>query len=156
MYSDRMEGHAMMIKTAASWALAVVLGSTLLLTSAGQASAKGWLDRLQTKLELTDDQMKAFRELHDRDAGKQRQFFRALHQAQVDLRRLALNNADPAVIQQKTAEVEGLLAQGVQLRVQRLQEIAPLLTQEQRDRLAQLPPGPGMWRAPHGNPGPRS
>ena len=141
----------MRIKTATSWALAAVLGGTLLLTSAGQASAQGWLERLQTKLELTDDQMKGIQEIYGRDAENQRQLFRVMHQKQVELRRLALNNADATVIQQKTAEVEGLLAQGLQLRVRRLQEIAPLLTPEQRDRFAQLSPGPWMRRAPHGS-----
>jgi Spy/CpxP family protein refolding chaperone len=146
----------MTMKTAASWALAVALGSTLLLTSAGPASAKGWLDRLQTKLELTDDQKTAIKEIYSRDTENQRQLFRALRQAQSDLRRLALSNADPTAVQQKTAEVEGLLAQGLQLRVRRLQEIAPLLTAEQRDRLAQLPAGPPMRRAPHRHAEPRS
>ena len=145
----------MMIKTAASWALAVVLGSTVLLTSAGPASARGWLERLQTKLELTDDQMKAIQEIYDRDAETQRQLFQTLRQAQVDLVRLALNNADAAVIQQKGAEVAGLLGQSLQLRMRRLQEIAPLLTPEQRDRFTQLPQAPWMPRSPHGHPGSR-
>ena len=145
----------MMIKTAASWALAVVLGSTVLLTSAGPASARGWLERLQTKLELTDDQMKAIQEIYDRDAETQRQLFRTLRQAQVDLVRLALNNADAAVVQQKGAEVTGLLGQSLQLRMRRLQEIAPLLTPEQRDRFTQLPQAPWMQRSPHGHPGSR-
>jgi Spy/CpxP family protein refolding chaperone len=144
----------MLTKTAASWALAVVLGGSVLLTSAGQASAQGWLERLQTKLELTDDQTKAIQEIYGRDAENQRQLVQALRQAQSDLGRLALNNADATVIQQKAAEVEGLIAQGLQLRVRRLQEIAPLLTPEQRDRLAQLPSAPWMRRAPHGHSAP--
>lgn len=144
----------MRIRTAASWALAVVLGSTLLVTAAGQASAQGWLDRLQTKLELSDDQTKAIQEIYGRDAASQRQIFQALRQAQSDLGRLALNNGDATAIQQKAAEVEGLLAQGLQLRVRHLQEIAPLLTPEQRDRFAQLSSGSPWMRRPHGHPAP--
>jgi len=146
----------MVIKTAASWMAVVALGATVLASPAGTASAgpgspHGWLERLQTKLELNDDQMKAIQEIYARDAETQRQLFRSLHQAQTDLRRLALNNADPTLIQQKETEVAGLLAQGLQLRVRHLQEIAPLLTQEQRDRLAQFH---AMPRHPHGQPAP--
>jgi len=150
----------MRIKTAASWAAALALGGTMLLNPIGPASAEpgshhGWLERLQTKLQLNDDQMKAIQEIYARDAETQRNLFRSMHQAQTELRQLALNNADPKAIQQKEAEVAGLLAQGLQLRVQHLQQIAPMLSQEQRDRLAQLHAMP--WRrGPHGRPGPGS
>ena len=146
----------MTMKSVASWALVAVLGSAVLLTSADPASARGWLDRLQTKLELNDDQMKAIQAIHDRDKDTQRQLFQAMHQAQADLRRMALNNADATAIQQKEAEVAGLMAQSLQLRTRHLQEIAPLLTQEQRDRLAQMHAGPGKGRPGHGRPAPRS
>jgi Spy/CpxP family protein refolding chaperone len=142
----------MMIKTATRFALAVALGSAAMLAAAGPASAHGWLDRVQTKLQLTDDQMQAIRQIHDRDAETQRQLFRSLHQAQADLRRLALENTDPAAIEQKAAEIAGLQAQALQLRVRRLQEIAPLLTPEQRERFAQMPQGPAMRRPRHPHP----
>jgi Spy/CpxP family protein refolding chaperone len=138
----------MMITTRTRWALAVALGSAMLLAAAAPASAHGRLDRLQSQLELTDDQVKAIQEIHARDAEPRRQLFRTLHQAQADLRRLALSNADPTAIQQKEAEIAALQAQSLQLHVRRLQEIAPLLTPEQRDRLAQMSQGPGKTR-PH-------
>jgi Spy/CpxP family protein refolding chaperone len=139
----------------ATWALAVVLGGALLLTSAGQSIAHGRLERLQAKLQLNDDQMKAIQEIYARDAESRRQLFQALRQAQSDLGRLALNGADEVTLGQKTAEIEGLVAQGLQLRVRHLQEIAPLLTPEQRERFAQLRSGgPWMRRAPHGQPAP--
>jgi hypothetical protein len=146
----------MTMRSVASWALVAALGSAVLLASAGPASARGWLERLQTKLELNDDQMKAIQAIHDRDADTQRQLFRAMHQAQADLRRMALNTADPTAIQQKEAEVAGLMAQSLQIRTRHLQEIAPLLTQEQRDRLAAMQMGPGKGRPGHGRPGHRS
>lgn len=143
----------MRIKSAASLALAAVLGGALLAGSAGPAAAQGWLERLQTKLELSDDQAKAIKDIYARDAESQRQIIQALRQAQGDLGRLALNSADPTAIQQKAAEVEGLLAQSLQLRVRRLQEIAPLLTPEQRERLAQFSAGPPwMRRGQHAHP----
>jgi Spy/CpxP family protein refolding chaperone len=147
----------MTIKTAATWALAAALGGTVLLNpvspaSAGPGSGHKWLERLQTKLELNDDQTRAIEAIYARDAETRRQLVRSMRQAQTDLRRLALNSTDPTAIQQKEAEVAGLLAQGVQLRVQHLQEIAPLLTPEQRDRFAELPMAPGMPRPPQGHP----
>ena len=38
-----------------------------------------------------------------------------------------------------------LMSQGLDLRIQTLQQIGPILTQEQRDKLAQLGPA-AMWR----------
>ena len=145
----------MRIEARAPWALAVLLGGALLVSAAGQASAHGWLERLQATLELNDDQVKAIQEIYTRDADSRRQLVRALRQARSDLRRLALEGADEAAIQHKAGEVEGLLAQGIQLRVRHLQEIGPLLTPEQRERFAQLAPrGPWMRRLPHHRPAP--
>jgi Spy/CpxP family protein refolding chaperone len=151
----------MRIRTQATWALAIVLGGALLLMSAGPAAAQDqphgqkWLQRLQGKLQLSDDQMTAIGQIYARDSENRRQLFQAMRQAQTDLGQLALNGADEVTIQQKTAELEGLLAQGLQLRVRRLQEIAPLLTPEQRERFAQLHPGaPWMRRVPHDRPAP--
>jgi Spy/CpxP family protein refolding chaperone len=145
----------MRIKTKAIWALAAMLGSTLVLTSAGHASAHDWLKRLQTKLELTADQANAIQGIYARDAENRRQLGQALRQAQSDLRRLALSGADEATIAQKTGEVEALLAQSLQLRVRHLQEIAPLLTPGQRERFAELRSGgSGMRRPPHDRPTP--
>src|SRR5439155_20443074 len=85
---------------------------------------------------LTDDQMTAIREIHQRETPTAKQHFPAVRQAQTKLRQAVLNGADDATIQAKTADVQQLLAQGVDLRVRRLQEIAPLLTPEQRQKLA--------------------
>src|SRR3989442_13899546 len=80
---------------------------------------------------LHDDQMTAIREIHQRETPTAKQHFPAVRQAQTKLRQAVLNGADDATIQAKTADVQQLLAQGVDLRVRRLQEIAPLLTAEQ-------------------------
>jgi Spy/CpxP family protein refolding chaperone len=151
----------MKIGMRATWALSIALGGALLLMSTAPATAhdrghgQKWLERLQGKLELSDDQVKAIGEIYTRDSESRRQLFQTTRQVQSDLGRLVLNGADEATIQQKTAELEGLLAQGLQMRVRRLQEIAPLLTPEQRERFAQLRPGaPWMRRSPHGRPAP--
>jgi Spy/CpxP family protein refolding chaperone len=142
-----------MMKTATSWRLALALGGALLLGTAGHAAAagEGWSERLQAQLQLSDDQVKAIQGIFLRDALTQRQLFHTLRQSQATLRQLALNGADEATLQQKMAEIEGLMAQTLQLRVKRLQEISPMLTPEQRERFARLGwHGPRMRGAPTG------
>lgn len=103
-------------------------------------------------LGLTEDQKKAMQEIHARQREAQKQLFQALQQAQTDLRQLALNGGDEAAIQAKAAEVEKLLGQGVQLRVQALREMAPLLTPEQREKMAKMRhDGPMMRQGPGGH-----
>ena len=75
-----------------------------------------------------------------------------MRQAQGELRQLALNGADEAVLQEKTAQIGTLMAQGLQLRVQRLQKIGGILTPEQRAKYAQLrDSGPRMMKGGRGH-----
>src|SRR5262245_18019843 len=97
--------------------------------------------RFQEKLGLTDDQMSAIRAVHARHADQQKQLWQSLHQAQTELRQLALNGGD---VKDKTAEVTALLGQMTELRAATLQEIAPLLKPEQRDAMAKMSPY-GRW-----------
>jgi len=135
------------------WLVALILGSTLLVTTAASAAdeaspgAPPWrghmMTRFQQQLGLTDAQVQAIRDVHARHADGRKQLGQSLRQAQSDLRRLALNAGDPAAIHAKSAEIAQLLSQGVSMRVQTLQEISPILTSEQRDKLAQM--GPRMF-----------
>ena len=68
-----------------------------------------------------------------------------MRQAQTELRQLVLNGGDANAIAAKKAQVAQLMGQGLDMRIQTLQQIGPILTQEQRDKLAQLGPG-AMWR----------
>jgi len=120
--------------------LAGMVGAALLLAGASQASAQDRMERLREHLNLTDDQVTAIRAVFTDNSPTQRQIFQSLRQAQADLRQLALNGAEETVLQQKTAEIEGLMAQSLQLRVQRLQKIGTILTPEQRVKFAELPP----------------
>ena len=132
------------------WLVTLILGSTLLVAPAASAAdeaapgAQPWrgrmMARFQQQLGLTDAQVQAIRDVHARHADGRKQFWQSLRQAQSDLRQLALNGGDPAAIQAKSAEVAQLLSQGVLMRVQTLQEISPILTPEQRDKLAQMSP----------------
>ena len=123
----------------------VALALVALVGSAGVALAQdpppkpaphGSLARLQQKLGLTDDQVTAIRAASQRHADEQKQAWEALRLAQVELRQLALDGADAATLQAKTAEVQRLLGQTVELRVKVLQEIGPVLTPEQRAEFA--------------------
>lgn len=122
-------------------ALVVMVGGALLLAAAGEARAHDRMGRLKESLGLTDAQVTAIKEVFADARPAQHQLFQALRQAQGELRQLALNGGDEAVVQQKTAEISGLLAQGLQLRVERLQKIAAILTPEQRAKFAQLQEG---------------
>ncbi len=142
-----------MSRTRSPWLLALILGSTLVAaTTAGaaapaaQGAAHG--SRFQQALGLTDDQMAAIRQVHTQQAANQKQLHQSLRQAQSDLRQLALNGGDPAALQAKKAEVAQLLSQSVDMRVESLQAIAPILTPEQRAKLAQMGPG-GFGRHGH-------
>jgi Spy/CpxP family protein refolding chaperone len=111
------------------------------------------MGRLQQKLGLTDDQLAAIRDVYARQRDSQRKLYTDLRNAQTELRRLALNGADAATLSAKSAEVQQLLAQGLQLRIQALQEIGQHLTPEQRDKFASL--GADGWMHHRHGPGPR-
>ncbi|MGH7335222.1 MAG: Spy/CpxP family protein refolding chaperone [Candidatus Rokuibacteriota bacterium] len=129
-----------MIRNRWTRALIVMVGGVLLL-AAGEASARDRMERLKEHLDLTDAQVTAIREVLSEDWPAHRQVFQSLRQVQGELRQLALNGAEDAALQQKTAEIAELLAQTLQLRVQRLQRIATILTPEQRVKFAELPEG---------------
>ena len=106
-----------------------------------------WESHLQQKLGLTDDQLQAFRQVYaTRDVNAQRQHYKALHSAQGELRRLALNGADDATLAAKQTEVQNLLAQSMQTRVQALKQVGPILNADQREAFAKM-----MERGPRGH-----
>jgi Spy/CpxP family protein refolding chaperone len=105
--------------------------------------------RLQQQLGLTDEQAQAIRQIHQRDAEARKQHWQALRQAQGDLRRLILSQADDPTIEAKRAEVEQLITAGLHRRVNTLKEITPLLTPEQREKYAALTGKAWRHRPPH-------
>lgn len=119
--------------------LMVVVGGVLLLAAGVDANTRDRMERLKEHLDLTDTQVIAIREVFREDWPAQRQVFKSLRQAHGELRQLALNGAEEAALQQKTAEIASLMAHGLQIRVERLQKIATILTPEQRVKFAQLP-----------------
>lgn len=100
---------------------------------------------LQRNLGLTDDQVNQVRAIFQQQRDARRQLGQSMRQAQTDLRQLVLNGGDANAITAKKAQIAQLMGQGLDMRIQTLQQIGPILTQEQRDKLAQLGPG-AMWR----------
>lgn len=108
--------------------------------------AKRWEHRLQHKLGLTEDQLQAFRQIYaGHDVEARRQHHRALRTAQAELRRLALNGADDATLQAKQTEVQTLLTQSMQERLNTLKQVGPILNADQREAFAKM-----MERGPRG------
>jgi Spy/CpxP family protein refolding chaperone len=108
--------------------------------------AHRWETHLQQKLGLTDDQLQAMRQIYaNRDVNAQREHFKALRAAQGELRRLALNGADDTTLAAKQAEVQNLLAQSMQARLQMLKQVGPILNPDQREAFAKM-----MERGPRG------
>jgi len=146
-----------MLRSRAPWLVAALIVSTVLTTvPLAQAqtpppSPRGdrMFSRLQQNLGLTDDQVTQIRAIFAQQRDAHRNQWQALRQAQTDLRQLALTGGDPTAIADKKAEVAQLLAQGVDLRLQTLQQIAPVLNADQRDKLAKMGPA-AMWRGRRG------
>jgi len=142
-----------MLRTRSLWLVAALLVSTVLtaatVTHAQQQPPPNRGDRmfsrLQKNLGLSDDQVTQIRGIVQQQREARKQHGQALHRAQTDLRQLALNAGDANAIAAKKAEVAQLTAQGLDLRVQTLQQIGPILSQEQRDKFAQMGPS-AMWR----------
>ena len=152
-----------MLRPRSLWIAAALIASSVLtaatVTHAQQPpTPRGdrMLGRLQQNLGLTDDQVNQVRGIFQQQRDAHRQLGQTVHQAQTDLRQLALNAGDANAIAVKKAEIAQLMAQGLDLRVQTLQQIGPILTPEQRDKLAQMGPF-AMWRGQrHHKPQPQS
>jgi Spy/CpxP family protein refolding chaperone len=146
-----------MTRTRSFWLVAVLIASSVLTATIAQAQPSPWADRMYSRMQqnlgLTDDQVTAIRQIHEGQRAARRPLWQSLRQAQTDLRQLALSGGDVAA---KRAEVADLLAQGLDLRLQTLQKIGPLLTPEQRDKLAQMGPRAMMWRGPRGHHAPKA
>ena len=149
-----------MARTRSFWLVTGLIASSVLTAAVAQAQPSPGADRMYSRMQqnlgLTDDQVTAIRQIHQGQCDARQQLWQSLRQAQTDLRQLALSGGDAAMIAAKKAQVEQLLAQGLDLRVQALQQIGPLLTPEQRDKLAQMGPRAMMWRGHRGHRAPQS
>ena len=142
-----------------SWIVAALIASSVLTAAtvtyaqqAPPAHGQRMLNRLQQNLGLTNDQVTQIQAAFQQQRDARRQLWQSMRQAQTELRQLALNGGDANALAAKKAQIAQLQGQGLDLRIQTLQQIGPILTQEQRDKLAQLGPA-AMWRGHrHGKP----
>ena len=135
--------RAMNVVRAATLTLVATLVTATALYAADPQTApdraKRWESRLQHKLGLTEDQLQAFRQVYaSRDVEAQRQQHKAMRAAQAELRRLALNGADDTTLQAKQTEVQNLLTQSMQMRLQTLKQVGPILNPDQREAYAKM------------------
>jgi Spy/CpxP family protein refolding chaperone len=137
-----------MTKVHAKWPLASVLSGLVILVS-GAAPSEAHLARRVTPIErpalreelgLTDDQIKVIREIRARHWQSMRQTVRTLREARRALREMVLADADEATFSAKAAEVRELTGQVLEARTRTLQEVARVLTPEQREKLRELRP----------------
>ena len=137
-------------RAAALTLVATLVTATALYAADPQTGAdrsNRWESHLQQKLGLTDDQLQALRQVYaSRDVNAQRQHHKALRTAQGELRRLALNGADDTTLAAKQTEVQNLLAQSMQTRLQMLKQVGPILNADQREAFAKM-----MERGPRGH-----
>jgi Spy/CpxP family protein refolding chaperone len=145
-----------MTKVHTKWPLAGVLSGLVIMVS-GAMPADAHMARrvapiersaLREQLGLTDDQVTAIKEARARNWESMRETVRALRAARRAFRELVLADADEAAFAAKAAEVRELSGQVLEARARTLQEVARILTPEQREKLRELRPMRLHRRAP--------
>jgi Spy/CpxP family protein refolding chaperone len=137
-----------MAKRHVKWPLASVLSGLVMLVGGATPSEAHVARRitpierpaLREQLGLSEDQVQAIREIHARHWQSMRETARTLREARRALREMALAEADDAAFTAKAAEVRELTGQVLEARVRTLQEVARILTPEQREKLRELRP----------------
>ena len=140
----------------AKWPLAAVLGGLVILASGatpseahrGRRVAPIERRALQAELGLSEDQVKAIREINARHRDAMRDTWRALREARRSLRDMTLSDTDEATLNTKATEVRELAGQVLEARIRTLQEVAGVLTPEQRAKLRELRPHRSHRQAP--------
>ena len=135
-----------MTKLHTRWPLAGVLSGLVILVSGVMPSEATVARRvapiqrstLREELGLTEDQVKSIREIRARHWQSLRETVRALRDARRDLREMVLGSTDESTFSAKAAEVRKLSGQILEARVRTLQEVARILTPEQRAKLREL------------------
>ena len=131
-----------MARVSTTWPVAGILSGVLMLaTTAVPVEAylgRPGLARLQEHLRLSDEQVRAIHQAREEQWESRRALARSLYEARRSLREAILNGGDEATVKTRTAEVQALLTQEMELRVKALQDLARILTPEQRTRLLSL------------------
>jgi len=132
----------MTMRAPATWPMAGILTGVLMLTT-GTVSAEPYghrgqgLTRFQERLGLSDDQVRALHQAREQQWEGRQQIRRSMMAARRSLNELILQGADDTAIKAKTAEIQQLTGQALELRVKAMQDFAKILTPEQRTRVLQ-------------------
>jgi Spy/CpxP family protein refolding chaperone len=134
----------------AKWPVAGVLTGLVILASGVAPSEAQYARRvapmerseLREQLGLTEDQIKQIREIRGRHWQSMRETVKALREARRSLREMVLSDTatDEGAFLAKAAEVKELSGQMLEARARTLQEVAKILTPEQREKLRALRP----------------
>jgi Spy/CpxP family protein refolding chaperone len=126
--------------------LALAAATMTLADSSGTPGA--WqqrrLERLQSKLGLSDDQTSTIQSAFSADQDTRRQLHSQLRQAMSDLNQSALNGDDTSVVQGKNASAQQIFGQLLDLQAKRLAKIGAVLNPDQRKAFGEMKPG-GSW-----------
>jgi Spy/CpxP family protein refolding chaperone len=137
-----------MTKLHTKWPVAGVLSGLVILVSGAVPSEAHVARRvapiersaIREQLGLTEDQVKSIKEIRARHWQGMRETVQALREARRALREMTWNDTDDATFTAKAAEVRELSGQVLEARVRTLQEIARVLTPDQREKLRELRP----------------
>lgn len=136
--------------------LPLALAATMTLADSGSTTGT-WqqrrIERLQSKLGLSDDQTTAIQTAFAADQDTRRQLQSQLGQALSDFRQSALNGDDPATIEGKSTSAQQVFGQLLDLRAKQLAKIGAVLHPDQRLAFAQMNGhgGHGWWKMNRGS-----
>jgi Spy/CpxP family protein refolding chaperone len=137
-----------MTKLQTKWPVAGVLSGLVILVSGAMPSEAHVARRvapiersaIREQLGLTEDQVKSMKEIRARHWQSMRETVRALREARRALRDMAWADTDDAMFTAKATEVRELSGQVLEARARTMQEIARVLTPEQREKVRELRP----------------
>ena len=137
-----------MSKLHTKWPVAGVLSGLVIMVSGALPSEAHMARRvapiersaIREQLGLTEDQLKSIKEIRARHWQGMRETVQALREARRALREMTWNDTDDATFTAKATEVRELSGQVLEARARTLQEIARVLTPEQREKLRELRP----------------
>jgi Spy/CpxP family protein refolding chaperone len=113
------------------------------------------IEKLQSKLALSDDQTSTIQSAFSADQDTRRQLHSQLRQAMSDLNQSALNGDDTSVVQGKNTAAQQIFGQLLDLQAKRLAKIGPVLNPDQRKAFGEMKSA-GGWKGypPSGTPAP--
>jgi hypothetical protein len=131
----------LMTKTALVALPLALAAATMTLADSGDTTGD-WgqrrIERLQSKLGLSDDQTNTIQSTLAADQDARRQLQSQLGQAMRDLRKSALNGGDDVTLQTKRAAAQQIFGQLLDLRAKELGKIGAVLSPDQRQAYAEM------------------